>query len=420
MARLEKFLLYVIFLTLGTYAVPQLRLGLGATAVPFTVPLSFVLAGLIALNRLRDQGRIRLAPMLLCCTYIYIFSLISSTFVAKEPNWALIVKYALMALIPILVSLAIQDEATLNVALVCLTITGLAVFAYGVYGYFGGQIGDPVERTLGYFGITYTTSTRNSDMLFLMATFWLMFGYYFFRIRQSHKILDFLLLVVLMAFVGAMVLSLSRGTWVSVVITILFLSLLRANGRLGSRQPPVWIFLIAGITVVGGLYFLLPPEQWDLVALRSRLLFSLSTEGGNSNAARIALAGDVFQVIISHPLGVGVGNLRFYLSDFSYGTVNHAENVYLQILGEQGILGLISFSGLLFWVAIRLFRTGRDRIGLVQAAPLFALLAIVVNWAIYGMLNNLVDNLWFWTVFGLSISLTNLIQTKSLKHAAQH
>lgn len=412
MSHLTKTSLYLLYLTLGTYAVPEFRLGVGRNAVPYAVPLSVVLIILVTLQMVECRGRIKISYALVGFTYMYLLGTVLSTAFAKQPNLSLTAKYSLMAMLPLLVALIASDRRTLDVALGCLLLTSIAVLAYGAYGYFTGNIGDPVEHTLGYFGVTYTQSTRNSDMLYIQTLIWLLFALLLTSPKgtRKHPLLTLLLVALLISSVAAVIMSLVRGTWVTVILVLgsLWLSIRKHVPVLSVGKGLWWALALAA---VAGIMLLLPEDPFRLVAARWESLFRLSDEGGNSNAARIALTSKVLQIIVAHPItGVGVGNLRFHLADFAFGSVNHAENVYLQLLTEQGVLGFIAFLGLLLWTSRGLYQGLRRVTSATEAAPFLALLGITINWAAYGVFNNLVDNVWFWSVFGLAAAVSNQIE----------
>jgi O-antigen ligase len=414
MAKLTRFLFYLIYLTLGSYAAPQLRLGWGEHAFPYAVPLSVVLAAIVLLHTMKNGGRVKLSSSLCFLTQGYLLSVVGSTLMAREPHIVLAFKYSLMALLPILAALIASRERTLNVALVCLLFSGLGLFAYGAHGYLTWRTGDPAEHALGYFGVTYMMSTRNTDMLYLQVTFWLLLGYRLLGMRRAPFLTRFGVTVVLLALVLAVIMSLVRGAWVSMSLAFVFMWFLmtRLEPRI-NRSIVLWRLASIALTFLG-LHYFLPQDKMQLLVDRFGSIFLLSGELHLSNTARIALAGEVLSLIVAHPIfGVGVGNLRHHLMDFPYGPVNHAENVYLQVFAEQGVIGFVSYVGLILWVSMRLLRGLRRARAMSHAVACWALLAIVVNWVIYGLFNNVVDNLWFWAVFGLAAALANTVRVRT-------
>ncbi len=177
----------------------------------------------------------------------------------------------------------------------------------------------------------------------------------------------------------AFLLTLSRSTVVygaAMVASILFVT---ARGSKGIRLGRIarMTLLIGGVSILSGglvqvalMIFGLP----DLITIGRYQLQSLTgTDRNLSNWFQIIGFKVAWAAFLDHPvLGVGIGNLSFYvdryiylvprpdwLPDALYYVVTPVNSVYLDILSEMGILGLTSFL-LLFgvigtggWRAIR-------------------------------------------------------------------
>jgi O-antigen ligase len=215
---------------------------------------------------------------------------------------------------------------------------------------------------------------------------------------------------------AGMFFSLVRGTWITTSLTLLIIMVI------GSRYRPQIryafpLFLVVVVACLSGITFLLGQDQIHLIVNRLSTLSTLSIDGGNSNLARIDLAGRILRIIPEHPFGVGVANIRFYLVDFPFGAVNHAENVFLQLCVEQGIFGVAIFSYLLVWILSRLGRFVRDtNLRPEEAWVGWALLGIVINWLLYGLFNLMIDSMWYWLVMSLAVSLCNLTEREMLRY----
>ena len=284
----------------------------------------------------------------------YLLSIIISSIAAVKIDSAILLKAVLFALTPWLVSNAARSRRSLESLTWSLWAAGMCAFAYGVYGYITGNTGDPIQHSLGYFGITYTDSTRNGDMFYLQAPFWI--GLFAPDASRTH-LRWWLARVTAPLLALGMVFSLGRGCWLAMAVGGISVGLRYAKTR---RRR------ILGITAAfGALAVLLAwsmsissPEAAERVTGRWATLFTLSEEGGNSNQARLGLARAVFDVYVSMPLGVGIGNARYHLRSSLGDVVNHAENSYLQLLLEQGPIGLIALTALLGGLIKRLAGTG--------------------------------------------------------------
>jgi O-antigen ligase len=316
-------------------------------------------------------------------------------------------KYVAFWLIPLTIAGAIRDATTVRGCLICLMASAVGVFFYGVYGYFTGNVGDPIEHAFGYFGVTYLSSTRNSDQLYFLVPFCVCVAGFLHGGDRLGWLRGSVVFACLLALSLAMVLSYARGAWVVMaLITTLWLRKLHVTDRrCFSRRTIVLVLAVMAACVVWGVN----PDAEDTHLLRERWasVFTMQQDGrGSSNESRVGIASQALAASLRNPLcGVGVGNARYHLSAEGCRFVNHAENVYLQLLLEQGVLGVAAY-------AVLLMRTWRrlERRRTLAATPLrdSQMSAILTALAAYGLFNNLVDNTWYWTVLALVVAHAHL------------
>jgi O-antigen ligase len=139
----------------------------------------------------------------------------------------------------------------------------------------------------------------------------------------------------------------------------------------------------------------------------------VEVEGGNSNKDRLQLIVKSIELAVTHPLGVGVGNARHYLTEYGEDGFNHVENEYLQVLVEQSVIGLIAFVMMLWGVVFGVLRRANRSSHQEPAAWVgWAFAGILLDWSIYGLFNVLHDNAWFWPVIGLAIAWVRLAEVR--------
>jgi O-antigen ligase len=400
MAWIERWILYMLFLTVGTYAVPELRV----VEVPYTVPIAVFLAAWLGIEWILGQS-FHLRPWLVITTAIYVLSILLSTTFAESPNWPMALKYAMFAMIPLVVCSAARDVATVHGCLVCLMISALAVFVYGVYGYFSGAVGDPIEHQFGYFGVTYMASTRNSDQLYLLVPT-CVFMVLFLQ-GGGRWGLGMVAFVCLFVLIVAVVMSYARGAWMATAIVgIMTLRRVYMTGMVNLRRR---VGLLTLILVGSASLFFARLDAENAYRLRERYetFFTLDHRfGSNSNENRVNIGILALNMGVRDPLfGVGVGNARYGFAASGY-PVNHAENVYLQLFAEQGILGLGAYAALLLWTYRRLKR----RLCIAMTPLMDAQSgAVLIAMVVYGFFNSFVDNTWFWAVIALVVAQANLV-----------
>jgi hypothetical protein len=104
--RIENGLLYLLYLTLGTYAIPTLRIGSGEFAFPYAAFISVVLLGVLVARLVKNQGSIYLSKAFLMFTLVYLLSLVVSTSIAQFPDLGTTVKSSFFTMTPLLVACA--------------------------------------------------------------------------------------------------------------------------------------------------------------------------------------------------------------------------------------------------------------------------------------------------------------------------
>ena len=140
---------------------------------------------------------------------------------------------------------------------------------------------------------------------------------------------------------AALILTFSRGAWISFVaaIVLFYLSLWRRN-RVSLKTPIVTVAIL--------LISYLPFHN----AVEGRLL----ADDNGSAESRIPLMNLAFRIIADHPLlGVGSNNFStamdsYVTREFQTGFLYTVHNKYLLIWTEVGVLGLLAYLAFLFGV----------------------------------------------------------------------
>lgn len=133
----------------------------------------------------------------------------------------------------------------------------------------------------------------------------------------------------------------SRGTWLAVVLAALaFMSIHIERGRGWERGRLLAVFAAAGTVVVAGVVGLLGTGLWE--SLSSRLLTS------STISYRADLWLHTLELAAADPLtGIGPGahaigiSLTGLLEQYRW-EARHADNALIQLVGEAGVLGLIT------------------------------------------------------------------------------
>lgn len=198
--------------------------------------------------------------------------------------------------------------------------------------------------------------------------------------------------------------SWSRGAWLGAAVGVLVVLVFRS--RRTAVFSAVAALLLAGLVLVGTLSpAMLPQPITDRLA-------DVPTYFGLTDVLSQPVTDENFSVVerIAHwtaaqrmwersPwLGVGAGNYTTAYAEVRLprweDPLGHAHNVYLNVLGETGILGLTAFlalwGGVVVWVWQRARSSGRPEADKRwQAAVAIGVLGLVAHLSVH----NLVDNL---------------------------
>jgi O-antigen ligase len=180
------------------------------------------------------------------------------------------------------------------------------------------------------------------------------------HLRRFFKICLFLLLMV------GVLLSFSRGAFANLAVALAVMFLVLVIRRGGSRRVPAMLLVVAvGAVAVFGALQLGSESQF----LQERS--SLQTYDSDRFAAQrlgVELASE-------YPMGVGPGQFEVISPVASH-------SLYVRVLSEQGILGLLVFGALLLTTLLLATGNavaGRSAFGIGSAALLGAWCGILVN-----------------------------------------
>ena len=193
----------------------------------------------------------------------------------------------------------------------------------------------------------------------------------------------------------------SRGAWVAIAFSLLILSFLKGR-KVFWVSCAVVLFLALGSSISSPLtrakISTIPqPSQW------------------NYRTPLFAVAVDMFR---SRPvIGVGLGmyeqliktpefNLPESYPNRDHRLYLHAHNVYLEILAETGLLGLVAFISIFLSYFTVLYK--RVRVINSSSQPLvYSFAAVIISTLVYGIAGSIItvgtnESYIFWLILGLS------------------
>jgi O-Antigen ligase len=153
-----------------------------------------------------------------------------------------------------------------------------------------------------------------------------------------------------------------RTTWATIPTALASIAL--SIALLATLSRSGWLGLLVGVVL---LFVLLPARRWQLAAVAGVVALVVLSAGltGPISARLSPHATGPWEMLASrwrvwtaavamtsdHPLfGVGLDNFRVYYPLYSVRplAVDHAHNLFLNIIAERGILALLTFINLLF------------------------------------------------------------------------
>lgn len=137
----------------------------------------------------------------------------------------------------------------------------------------------------------------------------------------------------------------TRGTTVSLFLAVCVMLLLVVSYRASFRQLNRLILL--GVGGVAGLIALISIQPEIIVKLFDNLALIVSEDKGKSISDRLMAYNVALNLFFQNPL-TGVGTGGFAHAHFT----EYPHNIFLEVASENGILGLLPFLGLLFFVSL--------------------------------------------------------------------
>ncbi|MDR3565329.1 MAG: O-antigen ligase family protein [Negativicutes bacterium] len=215
--------------------------------------------------------------------------------------------------------------------------------------------------------------------------------------NANHRGEKALFFALVLALGVCLVLTYSRGAWISV------LALIIAFGVLKNRKI-LWLLALIPVTMVIG---------HELVMDR---LLSIMNPTDTSSTLRLALWESTIAMITGHPwLGIGWGAYWMVYPEYDFFVLNantkilHAHNMYLHIAAEIGLPGFLTFLGILCGHAYSAYRLAARATDRWSAGLMLGVVGAMVSIAVGGLtdyvLFSIQMSMLFWLLNSLVIVL---------------
>jgi len=211
-----------------------------------------------------------------------------------------------------------------------------------------------------------------------------------------------------LASVAVLFFSYSRSAWIGTVLSLGVLGGLLLGRRMAWRQVlPAVVSMVVVASV--GLYFFGSKQSVQDTLLHTS---SVSKSSQSSNAVRIKSIRNAAKDVWHNPLGRGPGTA----GPASFRNVGHpvriAENYYLQIGQEVGVLGILIFLAINLLVAQELWKQKAEPLAQILLASLVGI--TFVNMLSHAWADDTLSLLW-WGLAGIAIA-PGILSGRKLKN----
>lgn len=243
-----------------------------------------------------------------------------------------------------------------------------------------------VSGRFGPGGATPNTYACSVEIVFFAA---------YFGLLRRHRILAYLLAPV---FLYAIFATESRTALIALVATpLLALLVPRLAARLGWRILPLYVLGPVALVVI----VLAIPSVGESILERYTTLSQL--QSADTWSGRWSSWHGALDVIASHPiLGVGAGNYAEATLQYSATVLQHsfkkgevaslAHNIYLGVASELGLVGMLLFLGILFFLfktAVPIAQRSNLGTGILLGLIVFVIAGMTLPWEnnklVYGL-----------------------------------
>jgi len=365
----------------------------------------------IVINLSRGSSPIKYHPFYIFIG-LYLASGIITILTAENSSIALISAFNndwVILCVPFIASIYLPEKWKKNVLIALLissTISGL----YGIVQFFDGF--DYIRnKPLGLLGQFYRSTGGYSSFFAFGGNLLFVFAFAYvlglFSKEKARRYIFYLFTTVIM-FLG-IIGSQTRSAWLGLIFVLLLGTFIKSK--------KYFVYALAGLTLSGILIFLIFPD----IQVRFNSIFDATKNEGRLNIWHTSWL--IFKE--NWLIGIGHGNFDFYFEKFKvpgfYDAQGHAHNDYLNVAVLNGILGLITWTGMWiawFYYSIRAYRL-QERLDLDKTILLSAILGvggILVAAFFQCYYTDLENNIFWWFVASLALQI--IVQPSRMKVAS--
>lgn len=374
-----------------------------------------IVAGEMILRKKISVPSLPHAPLLLLFFVLSLWSLLNALNIDRS---SLVYAFTLFTcVVSLLVPALVRNEDDVRIILKAGCAAYVLVVLFGLYQWAGDWVGLPQSltglRTLytkEILGFPRLQSTALEPLYFanyLLIPLSILTSY--FLSKKTFVPLRYLIPMLGAGYL-ALLLTVARGGYIAFAASIATLGILHIRTLI---QPRTIVFGIIAIFFGGVAFSLLS----DGTVVTQALNHITDLFGGASYSERVHMYEIALRAFYQHPwLGVGPGGFGPFASIHPYVVPsdgwNIVNNEYLELLAENGVLGLITMIALFVLVIVRsckaLLRSRNEFLSATLMGLTAAFIGILVQYNTFSILY--IMHVWF--VVGCMIALQNIILSK--------
>ncbi|MFO7447599.1 MAG: O-antigen ligase family protein [Ignavibacteriaceae bacterium] len=351
--------------------------------------------------------------------FIYFFTVLLSIINSAKPLYSLYLSYNFVALIIIvfITTAFIKNRSQVNkyvgIYLGLVALNSIHVIVESVFLH---------KRSFGYAGIMYVDYVGIGIVILVALII----------INNRYNAAKVILLAL---FLLGSLLTQTRNAWIVTMLTVVWLwfycynksDILKIDKKKLVRLLLVILVLIPVILVIAKV---VNPGNFERVDVgQTEVAFSNEGLAQNSFVTRLLIWHTALNAFLSHPI-IGIGAYSFSFSSHLYYTIPeflykmYVEGLsphvgYLEVLTENGIIGLIAFFVFIVAVIRHVFRTIKKSKNTEELS-----LMMIVNWPlIYISISLFMTDAWLWgkgvvlwgILIGLSMAVNRLNKVSPLE-----
>ena len=232
----------------------------------------------------------------------------------------------------------------------------------------------------------YGTSNHTIPFAELMvATDLLLWMLMVYAWNNGNKIISTILLVASLAGFYGSLLSVTRGAWLAYVFMIIIWLFYIFKNSFSDRRRLFSAPIVARLLLAGLVFFAVSQtSQYQVLKSRTAGTVNNLTEGSYNSAAgaRLVIYQDAFEVIKTHPFGIGTDNF-LAIEQSNDNAFSQAHNELINLWVENGIQGVITLL-LLLGYALKVFYKNINHVNDLVSVYAACGLMLIISYMIFG------------------------------------